>query len=187
MEEKLEMRMYFFVIYQLKGIQQGIQAGHAALEYALTHGHTKLFEEFVDNHKTWIVLNGGTTNDSRDFEGLSQGSINQIADSLETSGVDFAYFREPDLNNALTSVCFICDERVWNYEKYPDFGTYILDVKMYEDAKNQMVQENMKMFLESDNDALKTHFPEWYGDWVGFIGGEKNVFLRDLIKNKKLA
>jgi hypothetical protein len=26
-----------------------------------------------------------------------------------------------------------------------------------------------------------------YKEWVRFVGGVKNVFLRDLIKNKKLA
>lgn len=187
MEKELELRMYFFVIYQLKGIQQGIQAGHAALEYAVRYGHTKLFEVFVDEYKTWIVLNGGTTNDSSDFEGFAVGSINRIVDSLETTNIDYAYFREPDLNDAITSVCFICDERVWNYSDYPDFGEYILNVKMYEEARNEMPPENFKMFLNSDNEAMKENFPEWYEEWVEIMGGENNVFLRELIKNKKLA
>ena len=26
-----------------------------------------------------------------------------------------------------------------------------------------------------------------YSDWVEFVGGEKNVFLRDYLKNAKLA
>ena len=26
-----------------------------------------------------------------------------------------------------------------------------------------------------------------YSDWVNFVGGEKNVFLRDFLKNTKLA
>ena len=29
-------------------------------------------------------------------------------------------FSEPDLNFALTAVCFIADERVFNYEDYPE-------------------------------------------------------------------
>lgn len=189
MEEKkeLELRMYFFVIYQLKGIQQGIQAGHAALEYAKEYLDTALFKNFIDNHKTWIVLNGGTTNDGRDFKGFANGTINRIGDELLEKDINFADFREPDLNDAVTAVCFICDERVWNYEDYPDFGDYLLNIKMYKEARDTMPVENFEMFLKSDNEAMKESFPEWYKEWEEFLGGEENVFLRQLIKNKKLA
>ena len=44
MKKELELRMYFFTIYQLSGIQKGIQAGHAALEYARLFGNTDLFK-----------------------------------------------------------------------------------------------------------------------------------------------
>lgn len=156
----LELKMYFFTIYQLSGIQAGIQCGHAALEYAKTYGDTELFKDFVENHKTWIVLNGGTTNSSRDSNGELNGSLNRIAETLSNNNINNAVFHEPDLEDALTAVCFLADERVYNYEKYPD----------YEDAvKNRM----------------------WgginYKDWVNFMGGDKNVFLRELIKGKKLA
>ena len=189
MKKELELRMYFFVIYQLKGIQQGIQAGHAALEYAVTYGHTKLFEVFVDKYKTWIVLNGGTTNDSSDFEGFAVGSINRIVDSLETTNIDYAYFREPDLNDAITSVCFICDERVWNYEDYPDFVNWLLDIKMYEETKDMTTKNNPDLWvkLRLYPELQQEMFPEYYKEWVEMMGGKKNVFLRELIKNKKLV
>ena len=61
---KLKKRLYFFVPYNISPIQQAIQAGHAALEYAFKYGNTEEFIDFVTNHKTWIILNGGTTNDS---------------------------------------------------------------------------------------------------------------------------
>lgn len=156
----LELKMYFFTIYQLSGIQAGIQCGHAALEYAKTYGDTELFKNFVENHKTWIILNGGTTNSSRDFKGEVSGSLNKICDTLSDHDIKYSVFCEPDLENALTAVCFIADERVYNYEKYPD----------YEDA----VKNNMWGGIN-------------YKDWVNFMGGDKNVFLRELIKGKKLA
>jgi len=187
MKDNLKLRMYFFTVASLKGISQGIMCGHAALEYAVRYGHTKLFEVFVDNYKTWIVLSGGTTNDGRDFEGFANGTINQIVDSLEKANINFAHFREPDLNNAITALCFICDERVWNYKDYPDFGDYIVNIKMYKHARDAMPVANFEMFLKSDNEAMKEHFPEWYKEWEEFLGGEENVFLRQLIKNKKLA
>jgi hypothetical protein len=37
-------------------------------------------------------------------------------------------------------------------------------------------------FLTSNEDEKKL-----YSDWVDFVGGEKNVFLRDYLKNAKLA
>ncbi len=41
MENRLEQRMYFFVPYNISEIQKGIQAGHAALQYANLCGHTR--------------------------------------------------------------------------------------------------------------------------------------------------
>ena len=186
-EEKiLEYRMYFFTIYQLTGIQTGIQAGHVSLEYAYKYGQSDEFKNFMNN-KTWIILNGGTTNDERDFDGIALGTLNQIGDQLNENNIEFAFFREPDLNNALTALCFICDERVFNRKDYPDFVDYILDIKMYAEAKATSTAENMIMLKIKTNEELISMFPEYYKEWVRFVGGIKNVFLRELIKDKKLA
>jgi hypothetical protein len=61
MEDNLKLRMYFFVPNNISDIQKSIQAGHAALEYAYHYGDTKLFDDFITKHKTWVILNGGTT------------------------------------------------------------------------------------------------------------------------------
>lgn len=189
-DKELELRMYFLTIYQLTGIQQGIQCGHSALEYAYKYGQTELFKEFVLQHKTWIILNGGTTNDQRDFEGISQGTLNQIGDQLMENDIDIAWFREPDLNDALTSLCFIADERVFNRKDYPDFVDWLIDVKMYADTKDEALKTNSNNWIElklKSMEVLQEMFPEYYKEWVRFVGGVKNVFLRDLIKDKKLA
>lgn len=180
MENTLEKRMYFFTIYQLTGIQAGIQCGHAALEYARKFRDSETFVEFVDNHKTWIILNGGTTNDERDFEGLAKGTLNQVGDQLYENGIDFSYFREPDLNDALTALCFICDERVFNRKDYPDFKNYLLD-KMDADSESHT---GVKLLMD---DELQEQYSDVYKEWVRLLGGVKNVFLRELIRDKKLA
>jgi hypothetical protein len=36
-------------------------------------------------------------------------------------------------------------------------------------------------------EELQKMFPEWYPEWVKFLGGERNVFLRELLKDKRLA
>ena len=147
----MEYRLYFFVPYNISDIQKGIQAGHAALEYARKYGISQDYVQFIENDKTWIILNGGTT---RDFEGGVEngGDINLISVQLAFNDVAFASFREPDLNNALSAICFLADERVWDKEKYPD----------WEEERT-------------------------WEDWCEYLGGEKNAFLRNLLKDKYLA
>jgi hypothetical protein len=186
-EKQLELRMYFFVPQNISNIYMGIQAGHAALEYADKYGSEEQFIMFVREFKTWVILNGGTTNEHRDFDGVAMGSLNQIGDDFLKNDIEFAYFQEPDLNDALTALCFICDERVFNRKDYPDFVDYILNVKMYPDSKAAVDAQNIIMLKTQTLEHLQEMFPEYYKEWVRFIGGLKNVFLRDLLKDKKLA
>ena len=188
-ENGYELRMYFFVPYNLSPIQQAIQAGHAALEYAHKFGGTKKFKDFMRKWKTWIVLNGGTTNKNRDLSGLSQGTLNQIGDQLLENKVDFAYFFEPDLEDALTALCFIVDERVFNFEDYPDFVNWLMDIKMSPESKDEANRNNPELWvrLRLYPETHEELFPEYYKEWIEFLGGKKNIFLRELIRNKKLA
>jgi len=186
-EKQLEFRMYFFVPYNISPIQQAIQAGHAALEYADRFGGSEEFIKFVREWKTWVILDGGTTNSRRDLQGIVMGSLDQIGDSLLENDIPFSYFQEPDLNDALTAVCFICDERVFNRKDYPNFVDYVLNVKMYPESKEAVDAQNVVMLKMQTLEHLQELFPEYYKEWVRFMGGVKNVFLRELIKDKKLA
>ena len=181
--------MYFFVSYNLVPILQAIQSGHASLEYADKFGCEEIFIDFVRKWKTWIILNGGTTNSKRDLDGIVMGTLDQIGDTLLEHNIDFAYFQEPDLNDALTAVCFIADERVFNYEDYPDFVKWLLDIKMYKEAKEEVNKNNPELWvrLRLYPELQQEMFPEYYEEWTEFLGGKKNVFLRELIRDKKLA
>jgi hypothetical protein len=185
-EKVLELRMYFFVPYNISPIQQAIQAGHAAVRYGRKFGDTELFKEFADHHETFIILNGGTTNDQRDFDGIPQGSLNLIGDQLNDNDIQFTYFQEPDLNNALTALCIICDERVFNRKDYPDFLDYILNV-IY--PRNEHIPDDRSVVIMrmTPIDELQNTYSEYYKEWVRFMGGVKNIFLRELIRDKKLA
>jgi hypothetical protein len=110
-KEKLEQRMYGFVPYNLSDIQKGIQFGHAVVEYQLKYGKDQEYLSWAKNDKTFIILNGGTTNDV-------SGTLNALQNDLKALKIKFATFREPDLNNALTGIVFLLDEKVWNKEKY---------------------------------------------------------------------
>jgi hypothetical protein len=81
-ETPLELRMFFFVPYNISEIQKGIQAGHAAIGYAFQFGNTELFKDFAKNWKTWIILDGGTTNEKANEDGIPQGTLNQIVNAL---------------------------------------------------------------------------------------------------------
>lgn len=121
MKEELELRMYGLVNYQLSDIQKGIQFGHAVVEYGLNHSGEKKYLDWANNHKTFIILNGGTTNSSINQEtGNPKGTLNQHAVTLRDMEVPFCYFHEPDLGDQLTAVVFLVDEYVFNKEKYPD-------------------------------------------------------------------
>jgi hypothetical protein len=158
----LEYRMYGIVPYNMSPIQQGIQFGHAVVEYALKHSQDPEYQEWAKNHKTFIILNGGTTNNGQEPHALVQrdepytGTM-QIHDlELGSNEIKLARFFEPDLNDTLTAVVFLVDERVFDKKEYPD----LLD---REPSKKD------------------------YDKWVKSIGGKKNAFLREFLSKFKLA
>lgn len=191
-QQELALRMYFFTIYQLMGMQGGIQSGHSALRFALKYGRYNpdhMIWNFIERHETWVVLNGGTTNDELDFDEVPQGTLNQIGDGLLANDIEFAYFREPDLNHALTAVCFIADERVFNKKDYPDFKDYLYTISVTDGRfDNNEAFENLQFDIEKMSyEGLTETYNSDYKQWVRLVGGVKNVFLRDLLKGKKLA
>lgn len=103
-------------MYNLSPIQQGIQSMHSIVE---TVNEVKnpnsinyeLFKEWAKNWKTVIILNGG-----------SSLSVEEYLYTLRKRKIGVTYFREPDLNDAISAISFIVDERVFNKTKYPDFG-----------------------------------------------------------------
>ena len=123
MEKRLEQRMYGLVPYNLSPIQQGIQFGHAVVEYSLNHySYTEQkgsnpYSQWAHYDKTFIILNGGTTNKNED----RYGTLNIAQSELYAMGVELATFHEPDLGDQLTAVVFLVDERVWDKEKYPSY------------------------------------------------------------------
>lgn len=179
MNTKLELRMFGLVNYQLTGIQQGIQFGHAVVEYGLKYFNTDLYQDWATNYKTFIVLNGGTTNTKFSIEdGLPFGTMNRHLITLSENGIDLAPFYEPDLGDQLTSIVFLVDERVFNRRKYPDFKLF---VKTNYDVDDKYI--NYNEWINSESSVKK----EVALEWQNLIGGEKNVFLRNFLENFKLA
>ena len=172
----MEKRMYFLVPYNISEIQKSIQAGHAALEYAYYYKDDPDTWDFVKDHKTWMVLNGGTTNKTRiDETGLHKGSMDNHLGELCSFNIEnpklkikFSYFYEPDLNDALTAICLIVDERVFNREDYPDFYGWVKEQEVFVRADDT---ENWQILVDRFTEEV----------------GKDIVFLKELLNTKKLA
>ena len=192
MTENLELRMYGLVPYNISPIQQGIQFGHAVVEYGqkmkYLGEHNQLlntqYNDWADNWKTFIILNGGTTNHKTSLEdGLPFGSLNNHLLTLLDNNIEFAQFNEPDLGDQLTAVVFIVDERVFNKKKYPDFEDWVIE--NYGDlitggGNSYQVAQRIKESKSKEDKKV-------YKEWIDLVGGDKNVFLRDFLKNFRLA
>jgi hypothetical protein len=196
MKEKLELRMYGLVPYNISPIQQAIQFGHAVVEYGqmvkLPQAMNKMaidapliYDSWASNWKTFIILNGGTTNHRPTDDGLPFGTLNNHALVLEENKIDFATFNEPDLGDQLTAVVFIVDERVFNRKKYLDFEDWVIE--NYGDLIRSDYYTTSYMLAQKIKNSESKSDKKVYDEWVKYVGGEKNVFLRDFLKNFKLA
>lgn len=181
--------MYGLVPFNISPIQQGIQFGHAVVEYGLNFFNDPQYQDWANNWKTFIILNGGKSNHStnRYQSGEFWGSMEKNCQELVNHNVKIAEFYEPDLNDLLSAIVFIVDERVFNKVKYPDFEDWIIenydnlikDTPYTTDGTFRMA----KSIKESDSEEDQ----KIYQSWIHSIGGYQNLFLREFLKNFRLA
>ncbi len=178
---KLEFRMYGFVPYNISDIQKGIQFGHGVVEYSINYSGDIDYDKWKNNDKTFIILNGGPSN----INNIEYG-MNSILNKLNEFKIKNSTFFEPDLNDMLSAIVFLVDERVFNKKDYPDFSDWILN--KYggllkgngEYGKQEKIFENIKYSNSKDDKKI-------YDEWVNLIGGTKNAFLREFLKEFRLA
>lgn len=89
----------------------------------------------------------------------------RIVDFLNEKHMNFATFKEPDMGYMMTSIALLVDERVFDYKTYS---------KSYEDYQK---------LCERDCELPKLN----YDEWVDWIGGKSNEFLKSLLFSLKLA
>jgi hypothetical protein len=174
-EMYLEYRMYGLCNYQLSGtIHAGIQFGHAVVDYGRAVEGLKpnedIYKKWADEDKTFIILNGGTTNNNPE----RLGSLNKHMQIMRENGVFLQEFHEPDLGDQLTAFVFLVDERVWNRELYEDFIPETLPWGRRKPSEKAISQ------LEEKNASNYKH-------WLEKIGGSTNAFLKGYLKNLRLA
>jgi len=60
---------------------------------------------------------------------------------------------------------------------------------MFEPAKEEALKNNPDLWvkLRLYPELQQEMFPEYYKEWVRFVGGVKNVFLRELTRDKRKA
>lgn len=169
----LEWRMYGLVPSNISEIQKGIQFGHAVVEYANQFGKTEAYKKWSTHDKTFIILNGGTTNKSSLEDGLPKGTLNQHELKLLAAvpEIPIARFEEPDLGDQLTAICFLVDERVWDREKYPDFE--------YDEDEREFVGRQR---------SYETQYYDWKMQFSdNGTTADNIVWLRNFLKNFRLA
>lgn len=105
MNKEIDNRLYFFVLDKISNIQKGIGMGKAALKYFIDK------EYLADEYEPWLVLNVSS----------NKHKMNDIKTILNKHAVDYTSYKDPNLNNTLTIICLLVDERVYNINKYPDW------------------------------------------------------------------
>lgn len=106
------MRGYFLTNMYLSPIQCGIQSAHCIHEMFVTYATCNLAPDarsilwsWAEEHKTMIVLNGGTSDDLQEvFDFLMRGP----------GGYPYEKFYEPGIDGALTCVGVILNEHMIN-------------------------------------------------------------------------
>lgn len=160
-------RMYGLVPYNLSPIQQGIQFGHAVVEYSLINFEKPEYQQWAKKDKTFIILNGGTTN-SRLVGSIHEnyiGTLNNHEQTIFDKGIEYASFFEPDLGDQLTAVVFLVDDRVFDKVTWPDFS---MDQYLRVSEAEQYWNWKMK-FAETEKEA------------------DQIVFLREFLKQFRFA
>jgi hypothetical protein len=203
---KLEkFRMYFLVPYNLSPIQQGIQCGHAALEYASRYSEDDDFKRFVKYDKTWIVLNGGVSNhyfhdmhsDGKPLhtgwhkvnfdenDPMSIGSMEQHWNFLQENGIKSVHFIEPDANNMMTSICFLVPEQIFNKKDYPDFPDWVKTNETIDVVERVKFRE-IYYSIEEHEDVIES-YKKHFNSWCNTLGGPKYGNLRVFLNQFRLA
>jgi hypothetical protein len=159
--------MYGLVPYNISPIQQSIQYGHAVVEYLNDYFNDDECHDWRLHDKTFIILNGGTTNTRTSIEdGLPFGTLNNHALTLALNKVKLATFHEPDLGDQLTAVVFLVDERVYDKKTWPDYDGG----------------------LKLNGEPFDNDYAEWKANFSDDPAeADRIVFLREFLKQFRLA
>jgi hypothetical protein len=123
-----ELRCYTFTLYQLSPIQQGIQAGHAAIELGMKAYNRQMrmrdgtwfttYHRWATEWKTMVLLNGGDYAELRETVDFLGSFDNPYPwESFEES--------EVSLKGLLTSVAIILPARIFETAEQLRKNTFV--------------------------------------------------------------
>ena len=161
-----QLRLYCIALRHLSPIQKGIQLQHATVEYSRLKDN-ELYDQWADKDKTTILLEAHSSNNAKNsMHGLDPelGQMESIVNSLKENNIQHSVFHEPDINYALTAICIIVTDTVYDYTEFPDIEL-ILDETIDEGTR--------QMWLDTLSDKWRNY--------------TQNRFLRNLLKQFKLA
>jgi hypothetical protein len=148
----MELRLYSFVNFYLSSIQQGIQTGHAAVDLVrkytahdnplrcdITSYHEHLVEQWADDYKTFIILNGGD----------SAGITNATSVITRNGTFPWAIFNESEnsLKGIQTCVAVVLPEYIFAAEKqFKENGDHVWTYRWHEGEEPQVYERDHQHF-----------------------------------------
>lgn len=129
MAESERLVRFSWCHYMLSSIQQGIQHGHCGDEMSLKYRHKRdnMYWEWLRNHKTVNVRNGGDSNKLKE--------IMQLFNSPENK-YPWGYFKEDSsLECALTCVSVVLPDSVFAWEA--TFGLHRQAITFFNEGGEQ--------------------------------------------------
>lgn len=93
-KEKSDIRMYVLVNSDLPVLHAGIQSAHALSEFVHYHQNLPILKEWVEIHKTLILLSASTQ------------QMAEMKEYFKSKDRKYSSFNEPDLDNLETAIAF---------------------------------------------------------------------------------
>lgn len=90
------------------------------------------------------------------INGTNEKELLEIKNELSARKIPFIPVEDKDLNNTLAAIGIMIDERVYDKKKYPSYDVWGFN-----------------------SDEIS------YNDWFNIIGGENNIYLRQILSDKK--
>jgi hypothetical protein len=163
----MEYRMYYLVLRHLSGINKAVQTSHASIEYAVKYIANSDFQKYATIDKTIVMLDGGTHQE-----------MVMLQKQLDENGVNNTYFIEPDINDAMTAICFLVDERLFNKDIFVSYEKFC--ALHFKDSDTTSI-DYVEFLLNKQPGG------ELYEEWVKQIGGTQNETIYNIINGRKLS
>jgi hypothetical protein len=142
-----EYRAYFFTLFHLRTMQQGIQASHCvstmalALEQKVFKHQEQAYRVYYEwaESPTKILLNGG----SSDYMELYKKLIRRFGDSLK---LPYAWFNEPDIYNIMTSIGIVVPDYIYGI-KVVDVPPEMFSLSLEDILNTSSADDTEEMYL----------------------------------------